>query len=106
MLDRSRLPGPVTALWDWQRLGACVGMGSSQFFHPEGERGRSRQRRDDGAKAVCARCPVLARCREHALTTHEPYGVWGGMTEEERRAEIDRRELRDQRQRRNHRASP
>lgn len=69
-------------------------MGSTQFFHPEGERGRSRQRRDDSAKAVCATCPVLARCREHALSTQEPYGVWGGMTEEERREEIERRERR------------
>lgn len=94
MLDRSRLPGPVMALWEWQGQGACVGMDSSQFFHPEGERGRSRQRRDDGAKAVCAACPVLLRCREHALSTHEPYGVWGGMTEEERRHEIEVRDRR------------
>lgn len=27
-------------------------------------------------------------CREHALSTHEPYGVWGGMSEEERHAII------------------
>jgi WhiB family redox-sensing transcriptional regulator len=36
------------------------------------------------AKAYCADCPVLARCREHALVVHEPYGVWGGLTPRER----------------------
>ncbi|GAA1170690.1 hypothetical protein GCM10009584_09540 [Ornithinimicrobium humiphilum] len=35
---------------------------------------------------VCATCPVLERCRAHALAAREPYGVWGGMTEEERMA--------------------
>jgi WhiB family redox-sensing transcriptional regulator len=54
------------------------------FFHPEGERGPARRRRDDAAKAVCASCPVMQECRQHALTVREPYGVWGGMTEDER----------------------
>ena len=39
---------------------------------------------------MCATCPVIINCREHALATHEPYGVWGGLTEEERRAQIAR----------------
>jgi WhiB family redox-sensing transcriptional regulator len=33
---------------------------------------------------VCQRCPVRAECAAHALTTQEPYGVWGGFTEHER----------------------
>ena len=41
-------------------------------------------RRDERAKQVCATCPVLQQCREHALAAREPYGVWGGMTEDER----------------------
>ncbi|BDA64889.1 MULTISPECIES: WhiB family transcriptional regulator [Actinomyces] len=86
MHDASRLPGPISALWEWQYRGACLGMDSSMFFHPEGERGSSRRRRDERAKAVCRRCPVLEECRSHALRTHEPYGVWGGMSEDERRA--------------------
>jgi len=36
------------------------------------------------AKAVCAQCPVLAACRAHALAVQEPYGIWGGLSEEER----------------------
>lgn len=35
------------------------------------------------AKGICARCPVLARCREFALVNTD-HGVWGGMTAEER----------------------
>jgi len=42
------------------------------------------------AKAICAACPVLAQCREHALKTREPYGVWGGMSEEDREAHYAR----------------
>lgn len=30
------------------------------------------------------RCPVRAQCAAHALAVREPYGVWGGLTEDER----------------------
>ncbi len=33
---------------------------------------------------MCTRCPVRAQCATHALTVREPYGVWGGLTEDER----------------------
>ncbi len=84
MAEISRLPGPVADLWDWQLDGACRRADPDVFFHPEGERGPTRRRRDDAAKSVCATCPVLQQCRSHALTVREPYGVWGGMTEDER----------------------
>jgi WhiB family redox-sensing transcriptional regulator len=79
-----RLPGPVAESWDWQRRGACRGRDSAQFFHPDGERGSSRTRREQAAKVVCAACPVRPECAAHALTVQEPYGVWGGFTEAER----------------------
>ena len=79
-----RLPGPVAESWDWQRRGACRGRDSAQFFHPDGERGSSRARREQAAKLVCGSCPVRAECAAHALTVREPYGVWGGFTEAER----------------------
>ncbi|MDT3767194.1 WhiB family transcriptional regulator [Gleimia hominis] len=85
MTDVSRLPGPVMDRWDWQFQAACRDMDTELFFHPEGERGSTRRRRAEAAKAICATCPVLEQCREHALRVMEPYGVWGGMTEEERR---------------------
>jgi WhiB family redox-sensing transcriptional regulator len=37
------------------------------------------------AKIVCFRCPVRAECLAHALDTRTEFGVWGGMTERERR---------------------
>jgi WhiB family redox-sensing transcriptional regulator len=58
------------------------------FFHPEHERGDVKQRREERAKAACRTCPVLERCRQHALAVHEPYGIWGGMTARERSAEL------------------
>jgi len=84
MAEISRLPGPVADVWEWQYQGSCRRVDPAVFFHPEGERGPARRRRDDAAKAICAGCPVVQECREHALTVREPYGVWGGMTEQER----------------------
>ena len=52
----------------------------------EYQRGPARRNRDSAAKQVCEVCPVLAQCRAHALQVREPYGVWGGMTEDEREA--------------------
>ncbi|MER6126814.1 WhiB family transcriptional regulator [Streptomyces sp. NPDC001795] len=75
---------PVEALWDWQQRAACRGLGS-YFYSPQGERGRSRRAREQRALAICARCPVLEACGAFALGAHEPYGVWGGMTESQRR---------------------
>jgi WhiB family redox-sensing transcriptional regulator len=85
MADTQRLPKPVISEWDWQLQGSCQGLNSSVFFHPDGERGSARARRADRAKAICQRCPVIEPCRRHALAVREPYGIWGGLTEEERR---------------------
>lgn len=75
---------PMVEVWEWQQEGACRQASPDTFFHPEGERGPSRERRVERAKAVCATCPVLQTCRDHALRVREPYGVWGGLTEDER----------------------
>jgi WhiB family redox-sensing transcriptional regulator len=56
------------------------------FFHPQNERGLARARRDRSAKSICARCDVRIECADYAIRAREPYGVWGGMTEEEREA--------------------
>lgn len=92
MADISRLPGPNADLWDWQLHGACRDEDTDVFFHPEGERGSARVRRETAAKAICATCPVLASCAAHALAVREPYGVWGGMSEDDRDAIISGRE--------------
>lgn len=88
MAEISRLPGPRADLWNWQLEGKCRESGPETFFHPEGERGSARRRRDEEARELCAQCPVLRQCREHALAVREPYGVWGGMTEDEREAHL------------------
>jgi WhiB family redox-sensing transcriptional regulator len=84
MTNVARLPGPIADIWDWQRLWLCRGRDSAQFFHPDGERGASRNRREATAKQLCRRCPVRAQCAAQALASREPYGVWGGFTETER----------------------
>jgi WhiB family redox-sensing transcriptional regulator len=67
-------------------LGACREVDGSLFFGPEQESRSARAIRLSAAKRVCARCPVLERCRTYALENEERYGVWGGLAEEERRA--------------------
>ncbi|MDY5584264.1 MAG: WhiB family transcriptional regulator [Arcanobacterium sp.] len=76
--------GALVDFWNWQVQGACNSLDPEYFFHPEGERGGPRRRRIERAKRICQTCPVLEQCREYALSHHEPYGVWGGLSEEER----------------------
>jgi WhiB family transcriptional regulator, redox-sensing transcriptional regulator len=84
MSNVRRLPGPNADVWDWQMDGLCRGRDSGQFFHPDGERGSARARRELAAKALCRSCPVRPECAAQSLTAREPYGVWGGFTETER----------------------
>jgi WhiB family redox-sensing transcriptional regulator len=84
MAEISRLPGPIADLWEWQHQGSCRDTDATLFFHPEGERGPARRARDTTARSICSSCPVLMECRNHALQVREPYGMWGGLTEEER----------------------
>ena len=86
MADVSRLPGPNTDFWDWQMNAACRSMDSDVFFHPEGERGTARAQRIANAKSICMSCPVRVACAEHAVRVREPYGIWGGLSEEDREA--------------------
>jgi WhiB family redox-sensing transcriptional regulator len=62
---------------------ACRGEDPNTFFHPEGERGPARAARERAAKAICAACPVVKECALHALAVREPYGIWGGLSEDD-----------------------
>ena len=64
--------------------GRCRGLDPSVFFPPDGERGWARARREEQAKEICRRCPVIAQCRAHALRVGEAFGVWGGLAQNER----------------------
>ncbi|ALG14806.1 WhiB family transcriptional regulator [Kibdelosporangium phytohabitans] len=96
MTYTKRLPKPVVEQWDWQLQGNCRGQESAVFFHPDNERGPARRMRQARAKQVCHDCPVLMQCRQHALKTREPFGVWGGLDEDERRAIFSNRRSRQQ----------
>lgn len=67
---------------DWQARGACLGLANIMFAPANNDVAMAK------AKAVCAECPVIAECREHAITHPEKDGVWGGLTETERRPMI------------------
>lgn len=89
-----RLPVPRLSDWEWQTEAACRGLDTSMFYHPENERGPSRVRREQQAKAICARCSVSEQCLSWALQVREPYGIWGGTSVEDRDAILRRRQRR------------
>ena len=63
---------------DWASQGSCLGRHPDDLFVS----GAAQQT----AKIVCQRCPVIAECLAEALDNRTEFGVWGGMTERERRA--------------------
>ena len=79
-----QLPLPLAENWHWQLDAACRGMDVEIFYHPTAERRSTKQHRIDQAKKVCGGCPVVQQCRQQALETREPYGIWGGLSEDER----------------------
>jgi WhiB family redox-sensing transcriptional regulator len=79
----------------WHSDAVCRRDEAGLFFAPSKEPTAARLAREEAAKRVCARCPVMVACREHALLQPEPYGVWGGLTAAERRVVLARRRRRD-----------
>ena len=60
------------------------------------------QNRYDKARAICEKCPVRIACVEWAIATHQPDGIWGGLTEKQRktyRRSKQRRAFRDEQRR-------
>lgn len=80
-----------SAVVDWRTRAACRGTELNLFFGPLRESAAARLRRLVAAKRVCADCPVRGPCLEFALAHREAFGVWGGMTETERRQVLARR---------------
>jgi WhiB family transcriptional regulator, redox-sensing transcriptional regulator len=68
---------------DWTIVAACRGMDPDELF----VQGAAQNR----AKMVCGTCPVKTECLADALDNKVEFGVWGGMTERERRALLRRR---------------
>ena len=84
-------PRPIIEEWEWQYQAACKGLVTDIFFYSDRERGPKRAKREKIAKAICATCPVIKECRDQALRLAEPYGIWGGLTQEERFAILNRK---------------
>lgn len=72
---------------DWHQFAACKGHPLAGDFYPpfHPERKQERLARERRAKSVCAACPVQRRCLRQAIAVDERYGVWGGLTTDERR---------------------
>ena len=72
-------------LWDgdWAMRGACSSGNPDDLFVQGAEQNR--------AKAVCMGCVVRTECLADALDNRTEFGVWGGMTERERRALLKKR---------------
>ena len=62
----------------WQERANCLGVDPDLFFP---ERGASTRE----AKSVCGSCEVRLDCLEYALVNGEKFGIWGGLSERERR---------------------
>ncbi|MEU2424138.1 WhiB family transcriptional regulator [Streptomyces sp. NPDC007851] len=62
---------------DWVLRGLCRTQPERMFAEGTAQ---------NDAKSVCAGCPVRLECLAHALDHREKHGVWGAMTERERRA--------------------
>ncbi|APU44577.1 WhiB family transcriptional regulator [Streptomyces sp. TN58] len=85
-----RVPARAAEDGPWHAEAVCRRDEAGLFFAPSKEPTAARLSREEAAKRVCARCPVMVACREHALLQPEPYGVWGGLTAAERRVVLAR----------------
>ena len=74
----------------WQDEANCMGANADLFFP---ERGASTRK----AKQICAECEVQVECLEYAITNGEKFGIWGGLSERERRRIRKERSLSRQR---------
>jgi WhiB family redox-sensing transcriptional regulator len=63
---------------DWQERALCAQTDPEAFFPEKG--GSTRE-----AKKVCLSCEVRVECLEYALSQDERFGIWGGLSERERR---------------------
>jgi hypothetical protein len=76
-------PTPARFAARWREQAACRDTNLNMFFPGRGETAGP-------ARQVCARCPVRQPCLDYAISNRIVYGVWGGLTGRERRAEQSR----------------
>ncbi|NBR24411.1 MAG: WhiB family transcriptional regulator [Micrococcales bacterium] len=85
---------PVYDEWAWQEQSNCREADSDLFFLDPLMRGKEKRDRERAAKKVCKGCPVVQQCLNHALSIPEFFGVWGGMTADERNSILRKKGLR------------
>lgn len=71
-------PAPAAEDNDWQERALCAQTDPEAFFPEKG--GSTRE-----AKRICLGCEVRDQCLEYALANDERFGIWGGLSERERR---------------------
>lgn len=72
----------IPPLGEWAKRSACA-TAETEVFFPGYSNGRPD--RTEEAKAFCAECPVQSECRQYALRYPSLRGIWGGLTEKERK---------------------
>lgn len=77
-------PDTVSRDSDWRDSAACCDEEDPEVFFPKGSDGPWVLVIEE-AKAVCRRCPVMEECLQWALETGQDFGVWGGLSEWDRR---------------------
>ena len=85
---------PTHSEWEWQEQGSCRDSDTSTFFLEHNLRAKAKKEKEAIAISICNGCPVKLKCLDHALNTPEIYGVWGGMTEEQRHFIMRKRGIR------------
>lgn len=85
--------GMTIPRWGWQERAACRSEDLELFFGHDGEPKARRLAREARAVEVCRGCAVRDNCLQQANQVPERYGVWGGLTEEQRQEQrrADRR---------------
>lgn len=74
----ARAPRTIDDDLSWQEFALCAQTDPESFFPEKG--GSTRE-----AKRVCLSCEVRTQCLEYALANDERFGIWGGLSERERR---------------------
>jgi WhiB family transcriptional regulator, redox-sensing transcriptional regulator len=77
----------VASNQEWQELAECRTIPVEMFFPPAEQEG-------DEAKSICQTCSVKDPCLEFAISAGERFGIWGGLTPQERRSLVAKRRSR------------